>query len=38
MKFTPQLHFIPDLSYNEASEMDEVFRRANIVRGDETEG
>lgn len=32
MKFTPKLHFIPDLSYNEASEMDEVFRRANITR------
>ncbi len=32
MKFTPQLHFIPDLSYNEASEMDAVFRRAEVAR------
>lgn len=37
MKFTPQLHFIPDLSYNEASEMDEVFRRANIARDVESD-
>ena len=28
MKFTPQLHFIPDLSYDEAADMSEVFRRA----------
>lgn len=35
MKFTPKLHFIPDLSYNEASEMDEVFRRANITRDED---
>lgn len=35
MKFTPKLHFIPDLSYNEASEMDEVFRRANIMRDED---
>jgi len=26
------LHFIPDLSYNEASEMDAVFRRAEVAR------
>lgn len=32
MKFTPQLHFIPDLSYDEAAEMNEVFRRAEVAR------
>lgn len=32
MKFTPQLHFIPDLSYDEAADMNEVFRRAEIAR------
>ncbi|MDJ0921850.1 MAG: 30S ribosome-binding factor RbfA [Henriciella sp.] len=32
MKFTPQLHFIPDLSYDEASAMDAVFRRAEVAR------
>lgn len=32
MKFTPQLHFIPDLSYDEAAEMDAVFRRAEVAR------
>jgi len=32
MKFTPQLHFIPDLSYNDASEMEAVFRRADVAR------
>jgi len=32
MKFTPQLHFIPDLSYDEAAEMSEVFRRAEVAR------
>ena len=32
MKFTPQLHFIPDHSYNDASEMDAVFRRADVAR------
>lgn len=32
MKFTPQLHFIPDLSYDEAAEMSEVFRRAEVSR------
>lgn len=32
MKFTPQLHFIPDHSYNDASEMDAVFRRAEVSR------
>ncbi len=32
MKFTPQLHFIADLSYDEAAEMSEVFRRADVAR------
>ncbi len=32
MKFTPQLHFIPDLSYDEASAMDAVFRRTEVAR------
>lgn len=32
MKFTPQLHFIPDHSYDEAAEMSEVFRRAEVAR------
>lgn len=32
MKFTPQLHFIPDLSYDEAADMSEVFRRAEVAR------
>jgi len=32
MKFTPQLHFIPDLSYDEAAEMSAVFQRAEIAR------
>ncbi len=32
MKFTPQLHFIPDLSYDEASAMEAVFRRPEVAR------
>ena len=32
MKFTPQLHFIADLSYDDAAEMNEVFRRADVAR------
>ena len=32
MKFTPQLHFIADLSYDEANEMNAVFRRADVAR------
>ncbi|MEM8615511.1 MAG: 30S ribosome-binding factor RbfA [Pseudomonadota bacterium] len=32
MKFTPQLHFIPDLSYDEASSMEAVFRRPEVAR------
>lgn len=37
MKFTPQLHFIADLSYDEAAEMEALFHRADIARdlGDE---
>lgn len=37
MKFTPQLHFIADLSYDEAAEMNAVFQRAEIARDIETE-
>lgn len=32
MKFTPQLHFIADLSYDEAAEMEALFHRADIAR------
>ena len=32
MKFTPQLHFIADHSYDEANEMNAVFRRAEVAR------
>ena len=32
MKFTPQLHFIADLSYDDAAEMNAVFRRAEVAR------
>ncbi len=32
MKFTPQLHFIADLSYDDAAEMNAVFRRADVAR------
>jgi ribosome-binding factor A len=32
LKFTPQLHFIADLSYDEADEMNAVFRRADVAR------
>ncbi|MGB0262438.1 MAG: 30S ribosome-binding factor RbfA [Henriciella sp.] len=32
LKYTPQLHFVPDLSYDEASAMDAVFRRADVQR------
>lgn len=32
MKFTPQLHFIADHSYDDASDMDAVFRRAEVAR------
>lgn len=32
MKFTPQLHFIADLSYDDAAEMSAVFRRAEVAR------
>ena len=32
MKFTPQLHFIADLSYDDAADMNAVFRRAEVAR------
>jgi len=32
MKFTPQLHFIADLSYDEANDINAVFRRAEVAR------
>lgn len=32
LKFTPQLHFVPDLSYDDASAMEAVFRRAEVAR------
>lgn len=32
MKFTPQLHFIADLSYNEASAMNDLLQRDEITR------
>ncbi len=32
MKFTPQLHFIADLSYDDAAEMNAVFRRAEVAK------
>ena len=32
MKFTPQLHFIADLSYDEAADMNAVFRRPDVAR------
>lgn len=32
MKFTPQLRFIADLSYDDAAEMSAVFRRAEVAR------
>jgi ribosome-binding factor A len=31
-KFTPQLHFQPDVSYDEAMHIDEVLRRPEVVR------
>lgn len=32
LKFTPELHFIPDVSYDEASHIDEVLRRPEVAR------
>ncbi len=32
MKFTPQLHFIADHSYDEANDMNAVFRRAEVAK------
>lgn len=37
MKFTPQLHFIADLSYDEAADMNAVFRRAEVARDLDTD-
>lgn len=37
LKFTPQLHFIADLSYDDAAEMNAVFRRAEVARDIETD-
>lgn len=32
MKFTPQLHFIADVSYDEATHIDELLRRPDVAR------
>lgn len=32
MKFTPQLHFVADVSYNEATHIDELLRRPDVAR------
>jgi ribosome-binding factor A len=32
MKFTPALRFVPDLSYDEASAMDQLLRRTGLVQ------
>jgi ribosome-binding factor A len=32
LKFTPQLHFIPDVSYDEASHIDELLRSPEVAR------
>lgn len=32
MKFTPQLHFIADVSYDEATHIDELLRRPEVKR------
>lgn len=32
MKFTPQLHFIPDTSYDEATHIEELLRRPDVAR------
>jgi len=32
LRYTPQLHFIPDVSYDEASHIDEVLRRPEVAR------
>ncbi|MDX2233240.1 MAG: 30S ribosome-binding factor RbfA [Hyphomonadaceae bacterium] len=32
MKFTPQLHFIPDVSYDEATHIDRLLRRPEVAR------
>jgi ribosome-binding factor A len=32
LKFTPQLHFIPDVSYDEATHIDELLKRPEVAR------
>ena len=32
MKFTPQLHFLPDISYDTANPIDELLRRPEVAR------
>ena len=32
LRFTPQLHFLPDISYDEASHIDAVLRRPEVAR------
>lgn len=32
LKFTPQLHFIPDVSYDEATHIDALLRRPEVAR------
>lgn len=32
LKFTPQLHFLPDVSYNEAQHIDALLRRPEVAR------
>ena len=32
MKYTPELHFIPDLSYDEARHIDDLLRRPDVAR------
>lgn len=32
LRHTPQLHFIPDISYDEATHIDEVLRRPEVAR------
>ncbi|MBI1186380.1 MAG: 30S ribosome-binding factor RbfA [Alphaproteobacteria bacterium] len=32
LKFTPELHFVADVSYDEASHIDEVLRRPEVAR------
>jgi len=32
MKFTPELHFIPDISYDEAKHIEDLLRRPDVAR------